>query len=812
MVPIRAVLCLALAVGAGAASFSEQYDRVARDLTNESNSTGNSTALPSTTIDPKKIPCIDRIQEPPQPGHCNGLLLDYLAPEEEVVYPGYFILYFVLMLYFFGGLAVAADLFMASIEAICSTTNKIKREDNSVMEVAVWNPTVANLSLMALGSSAPEILLAIIEIVGGNFEAGALGPGTIVGSAAYNMLMITAICCTIAEVKKVEQVSVFYITSFFSVFAYIWLYLIVDQISPNEILVWEGVVTILFFPCMVGLALLADKGQFDSDVLKANIARGSLMAHTVGMDRVIALRGSHLRANATAYWNRQYRKAIKRVGRVHPEMSMDEVYVAAYETLQHHPHAPKLSAPGISYEMVIVEEEGADGPRASVVGKGGRRMSFIGVPQHNHKFSYKREYGQDDKPVPVLGFKHESLTFGEDHGTVTLEIFMIGPCDDPITVVWKTVSGTAKDGIHYNSNGGGKVVFDAQPGAALDHETSVEIRLEIHNDDAFNLYRKHRKFLVQLQASRKPIQWLNSNRRMLVKIRDSYEFKGLCDRILKRLTFIWVSITGDEVCESDYLEQIRMSYRFDDDHDPEHDAEICDEDQAVVLGDDDDNMSAVVTVPRAAGAPAKKKGHSVFDWFVWAWLLLFKMIMALFTVPSTVVNGWGLFLSSLAFIGMLTAVVGDLATGLGCTIGLKDAITAISFVAIGTSIPDTFASKIAAEQDEGCDDAVGNVTGSNAVNVFLGVGLAWTVGSVYHKINDTHFCIFSGSLGFSVVLFAVFSVVWFAILSIRRVVVGGEIGGSGCIKYCTIITFVSMWFIFILLAGLVAYGKIMSPL
>ena len=34
------------------------------------------------------------------------------------------------------------------------------------------------------------------------------------------------------------------------------------------------------------------------------------------------------------YWNRQYRKAIKRVGRVHPEMSMDEVYVAAYETLQ----------------------------------------------------------------------------------------------------------------------------------------------------------------------------------------------------------------------------------------------------------------------------------------------------------------------------------------------------------------------------------------------------------------------------------------------------------------------------------------------
>ena len=32
-------------------------------------------------------------------------------------------------------------------------------------QVLVWNETVANLTLMALGSSAPEILLAIIEQV-----------------------------------------------------------------------------------------------------------------------------------------------------------------------------------------------------------------------------------------------------------------------------------------------------------------------------------------------------------------------------------------------------------------------------------------------------------------------------------------------------------------------------------------------------------------------------------------------------------------------------------------------------------------------
>lgn len=53
---------------------------------------------------------------------------------------------------------------------------------------------MANLTLMALGSSAPEILLSCIEIIGKNFEAGELGPGTIVGSAAFNLLIITAVC------------------------------------------------------------------------------------------------------------------------------------------------------------------------------------------------------------------------------------------------------------------------------------------------------------------------------------------------------------------------------------------------------------------------------------------------------------------------------------------------------------------------------------------------------------------------------------------------------------------------------------------
>jgi len=54
---------------------------------------------------------------------------------------------------------------------------------------------------------------------------------------------------------------------------------------------------------------------------------------------------------------------------------------------------------------------------------------------------------------------------------------------------------------------------------------------------------------------------------------------------------------------------------------------------------------------------------------------------------------------------------------------------------------DTFASKVAAVQDEYADASVGNVTGSNAVNVFLGIGIAWTMAAIYHGfIKDTSGC------------------------------------------------------------------------
>ena len=57
---------------------------------------------------------------------------------------------------------------------------------------------------------------------------------------------------------------------------------------------------------------------------------------------------------------------------------------------------------------------------------------------------------------------------------------------------------------------------------------------------------------------------------------------------------------------------------------------------------------------------------------------------------------------------------------------------------------DTFASKVAAIQDDTADASVGNVTGSNAVNVFLGIGIAWSMAAIYWAAQGSNFIVSPG--------------------------------------------------------------------
>jgi solute carrier family 8 (sodium/calcium exchanger) len=195
------------------------------------------------------------------------------------------------------------------------------------------------------------------------------------------------------------------------------------------------------------------------------------------------------------------------------------------------------------------------------------------------------------------------------------------------------------------------------------------------------------------------------------------------------------------------------------------------------------------------------------------WKLLFAIVP-----PPHYAGGWACFGGALSMIGVCTYVVGDFANLFGCVLYIKTSVTAISFVALGTSLPDTFASMTAAVQDVNADPALGNVTGSNAVNVFLGLGLPWLIATYYdgqffknekyNPDNNPGYYVPAGALGFSVILFTCLAVTCILFLVGRRYVVGGELGGPQPGRNLSCAFLVTLWVIYLTLSTLQAYGKL----
>jgi len=129
------------------------------------------------------------------------------------------------------------------------------------IDVPVWNETVANLTLMALGSSAPEILLSVIQTIQTiDRLPPVMGPSTIVGSAAFNLLVISGVSIlAVEEPKKINDLGVFAVTSVFSLWAYIWMLVVLTATSPEYVTLVEAIITLVFFVLLIVIAFAADK-------------------------------------------------------------------------------------------------------------------------------------------------------------------------------------------------------------------------------------------------------------------------------------------------------------------------------------------------------------------------------------------------------------------------------------------------------------------------------------------------------------------------------------------------------------------------
>merc|ERR1712054_703730 len=68
---------------------------------------------------------------------------------------------------------------------------------------------------------------------------------------------------------------------------------------------------------------------------------------------------------------------------------------------------------------------------------------------------------------------------------------------------------------------------------------------------------------------------------------------------------------------------------------------------------------------------------------------------------------------------------------IGCAWGISSFIMGITFLAMGTSVPDALGSIAVAKDGEG-DMAVSNAIGSNVFDICMGLGVPWTVQGILH--------------------------------------------------------------------------------
>ncbi|XP_064408775.1 sodium/calcium exchanger 2 isoform X2 [Latimeria chalumnae] len=843
------------------------------------------------------------------------------------------VVYFVAMIYMFLGVSIIADRFMASIEVITSQEKEITitkpNGETIVTTVRIWNETVSNLTLMALGSSAPEILLSVIEVCGHQFEAGDLGPSTIVGSAAFNMFVIIAICVWVVpngETRRIKHLRVFFVTASWSIFAYIWLYLILAVISPGVVEIWEGVLTLMFFPICVVFAWIADKKllfyKYVCKRYRAGQHRGVIIETEGELPNGIEMDGQfagdnpyptesvvNLEAKELDENRKEVIRILKELKQRYPDRDMDKLTeLANYYALVNQQksrafyrvHATRMMVGGGN----ILKKHASDWNKKNNAGQGKEAdladlncSKIFFDPGHYHCLEncgsvtltvlceggqgsntfyvdYKTEDGSanagsdyeysegtlifkpgetqkelkvgiidddifeedehffvrlmnlrvgdaegmfeteseqnpkcrlvspivatvtilDDDHAGIFTFEEKVVHVSESIGTMKVKVIRNSGARGTVLLPYRTEHGTAKGGGVDYEDACGELEFQ-------NDETMKTIEVKIIDDEE---YEKQENFFIILEQPRwmkRGISALLLNHgedegnqaaekkdakriaemgkptlgeicKLEVIIEESYEFKSTVDKLIKKTNL--AVVIGTYSWREQFLEAITVS-----------------------AGDDDVDDDA-----------REEKLPSCFD-YVMHFLTVFWKVLFAFVPPTEYGNGWVCFFICIGVIGILTTVIGDLASHFGCTVGLKDSVTAVVFVALGTSVPDTFASKVAAIQDQYADASIGNVTGSNAVNVFLGIGIAWSIAAIYKGTHGKKFYVKPGSLAFTVTLFTIFA--FFNVLVLmyrRRPGIGGELGGPWGYKLATTMLFFGLWLLYVVFSSLEAYCHI----
>eukprot|EP00931_Biecheleriopsis_adriatica_P115296 TRINITY_DN91105_c0_g1_i1.p1 TRINITY_DN91105_c0_g1~~TRINITY_DN91105_c0_g1_i1.p1 ORF type:complete len:824 (+),score=154.97 TRINITY_DN91105_c0_g1_i1:26-2497(+) len=778
------------------------------------------------------------------------------------------VLYLVGLCWCFMGVAIIAEIFMAAIEKV--TSKKVLTWDKTLKKYrtrTIWNPTVANLTLMALGSSAPEILLNVIGIFP-TFQSSSLGPSTIVGSASFNLLVITAVCVISipnGEIRKIKDLGVFACTAFFSVFAYIWLLFILMVTSPDVVDVAEGVITFVFFWVLVVLAFLFDKGYLNlpgmvkeepGDVIHPESSPEELADMELKVRRKYGQHTNLTHEQVTALMHYEFFSPESRAKqRINATRSMfggkkltgkESLYDKGKrwsEALAHHHHTTSPSnkdggKPEVTFKALnytVLESVGDVEVKVQAIGVVKEKFSVSYASRDGtaragddyHAVSGTLEFGpsktehvikvgimrsegheateefyvdlkepgkQDsyalgtystvtivviDEDLPgKLKFEEEQIRVppAENKASIPVHVLRKNGCSGKVTVAYRTESDSATEGADFES-AEGILEFD-------NGQTSAEFSVKIMPKNRFDSSECFRVYLSDATGGA-----------TFDDTTDGGSDRCICTVILE---------AADKGRAGELASMMKINW------------------DNVAVGNDN-YKGQFISAVYCNGSPEAQKDASAIDWamhiLAFPWKLLFACVP-----PTEYAGGWVCFFCALIMIGFVTVIIGDMAELLGCVVGISPATTAITLVALGTSLPDTFASRSAAMSDPYADNSIGNVTGSNSVNVFLGLGLPWMIAAIYWQFiascepGDTWYLAYghleavisnypegifvvpAGSLSISVIAFSGCALLCLGTLVARRVVFGGELGGAQAPKWATAVFFVLLWIVYIVVS------------
>jgi len=685
------------------------------------------------------------------------------------------------------------------------------------------------------------ILLSATELVGNKFYSGALGASTIVGSAAFNLFCISSVCVSAIPapmIKKIEGTGVFLVTATISLWAYIWVLIVLVGTSKDKVDLWEALVTLAFFPLLVLMAFGMDRGWL-----------GGIASHSKAEESEKEAALLERSKSMSLFYGK--------------ELPLDTVKLMVQ-------HEINASRPVVARSQIRKEA----------------KRNIMGLRK------------QGTATVTTCGFAEEVYTVLECCGEVVFTVASSGPLDKVYHFLYQTREGTASEERFKNTRGylhvGPGDVKETITVPIIDNEM-YEPKQEFYVDLTELTEKQEGTKIFSIQTA--TVQVLNDDvpgticfdvdevqtdrgQTLALGVRRK---DGTCgditvDYVTKDMNAIagrdYETAAGTlefahkeefklikiEICDRKdpgaiesfkvHLSSTSPGVLFDKDTDGGEEGAAC----SVVINSKGQGSKMQLCLGRCFNADRWKVGLGLWKdqfrdaiyvggspeeqvsagWFDWAchisaliWKLLFTTVP-----PPVLLGGWGCFFVALVYIGMVTAFVGDLASMLGCVLTIPDEVTAITLVALGTSVPDTFASRLCAQQDSNADNAVGNITGSNSVNVFLGLGLSWTIGAIYwgdaKKADDTFwnrkmgdstyrelywadnphggFFVMGGSLGFSVGVYTACAFACLALLFFRRVRYGGELGGPKTAQIRDALLLVGLWVAF--LTAVIVYSLV----